>query len=721
MRVWAYFRAFGVQFWLQTVALLYLTVHFWLYVRGDASLLCMLALVGIALVAGVMAERSRLRFLFAFILWTGFLVILYLLVSFVLTQLSSPEAVPRRDFLVFRFDKNYLLALTPAMGVWLLTFIRLRYPRFGRWEVIVSAGLLALLFFPQTDTELTFYPHPLLLAVSVGGFILLELMVLLAGTRKAIRWRKFLFFFLIIVPLVLLMGFALLQKYSEEVVTRGGGLIKPTLFQFDFSQYITLESSIEVSDDLVLLLRMDERRESILVRRFILSDYSQKRGFYRDQRTSFESTIQHVPDQEVTLEDPGYPGRKPVEQEYYLVNFDPASLLALHYPVRITPLENWDKSSFVRIYRVVSQAGTELYWELADSGEPRMATERYRHYTDYGGDETIAEYARTITEGAENNYEKVSRILAHLQDNYYYSIHPGVSAEGNQLHHFLFTSKKGYCSYFAFAMALMVRSLDIPARVAVGFWVDPESEVLNFYPVREDMAHAWVEVYFATYGWIEFDPTSRQLAPGEEFRPGETNPEQLASLIEEIMTNELRPQEQPPGEEDQGPDKEGDGFLQDLVGLATKYWYGLLPGLYLVLLSLSWLAPLARVALTGRQKRREDIRRRFFLSLKRLRVLGWPRLESETLEEYGRRIESETLEEYGRRIESETHLQFVPWLHWYQASRFAPRFTEEDYAAALEARARFCRALRTSVPLIRRILGFFNPAGIVFTRRRFHL
>ena len=42
----------------------------------------------------------------------------------------------------------------------------------------------------------------------------------------------------------------------------------------------------------------------------------------------------------------------------------------------------------------------------------------------------------------------------------------------------------------------------------MGFWVDPDVSVLNFYPVRADQAHAWVEVYFNDYGWIEFEPTA---------------------------------------------------------------------------------------------------------------------------------------------------------------------------------------------------------------------
>ncbi len=66
-------------------------------------------------------------------------------------------------------------------------------------------------------------------------------------------------------------------------------------------------------------------------------------------------------------------------------------------------------------------------------------------------------------------------------------------------------TKSGYCQHFAGTMALMLRYLGIPARVAVGFssgtWKD------NGWTVTDHDAHAWVEVWFAGYGWLPFDPT----------------------------------------------------------------------------------------------------------------------------------------------------------------------------------------------------------------------
>ena len=84
----------------------------------------------------------------------------------------------------------------------------------------------------------------------------------------------------------------------------------------------------------------------------------------------------------------------------------------------------------------------------------------------------------------------------------------------------------------------MLRSLGIPARVAVGFFVIPESEIMNYYPIRANMAHAWTEVFFPNIGWISFDATTQQLAEGENLNFTMTSGgEEFNSLLSEILEN----------------------------------------------------------------------------------------------------------------------------------------------------------------------------------------
>jgi transglutaminase-like putative cysteine protease len=67
--------------------------------------------------------------------------------------------------------------------------------------------------------------------------------------------------------------------------------------------------------------------------------------------------------------------------------------------------------------------------------------------------------------------------------------------------------RRGYCQHFAGAMALMLRYLGIPARVGAGFTTGRYDAEDGEWTVSDTNAHTWVEVWFAGYGWLPFDPT----------------------------------------------------------------------------------------------------------------------------------------------------------------------------------------------------------------------
>jgi len=76
-------------------------------------------------------------------------------------------------------------------------------------------------------------------------------------------------------------------------------------------------------------------------------------------------------------------------------------------------------------------------------------------------------------------------------------------------------SKAGYCVQFSAAMAVLLRELGIPSRVAVGYTpgnLDPKDPTM--YRVTTSDAHAWTEVLFPAYGWIPFEPTPTRSNPG---------------------------------------------------------------------------------------------------------------------------------------------------------------------------------------------------------------
>jgi protein-glutamine gamma-glutamyltransferase len=87
-----------------------------------------------------------------------------------------------------------------------------------------------------------------------------------------------------------------------------------------------------------------------------------------------------------------------------------------------------------------------------------------------------------------------------------YDEHPGRPGD-TPLADFVLRTKRGYCQHFAGAMALMLRYLGIPARVAAGFTSGSYDARTGTWTVTDHDAHTWVEAWFRGYGWLPFDPT----------------------------------------------------------------------------------------------------------------------------------------------------------------------------------------------------------------------
>jgi transglutaminase-like putative cysteine protease len=122
----------------------------------------------------------------------------------------------------------------------------------------------------------------------------------------------------------------------------------------------------------------------------------------------------------------------------------------------------------------------------------------------------IGALARQITAGLVTPYDKAAAITDYLRTNITYSTTVGTPPPGRDtLSWFLFDTKTGFCNYYASAEVILLRSIGIPARMAVGF-AQGEYEAPNLYTVRPKDAHAWPEVYFPGSGWVEFEPTSSQ-------------------------------------------------------------------------------------------------------------------------------------------------------------------------------------------------------------------
>jgi transglutaminase-like putative cysteine protease len=192
--------------------------------------------------------------------------------------------------------------------------------------------------------------------------------------------------------------------------------------------------------------------------------------------------------------------------------------------------------------------------------------------------EWIDAQAERLTEAGRSDFEKAVILQQWFREDgdFTYTLEPGSGTSLEQLELFLGTgegSRRGYCEQFASAMTMMARTLNIPARVAVGF-LRPEQQDDGVWVYSSRDMHAWPELYFEGTGWVRFEPTPQQArtvpayTSGQVPAPDEVNaPTASASAPQPTVTR---------------------GPQEDVAGSTSTDTEGGLPG---------WLVPLAVVVL----------------------------------------------------------------------------------------------------------------------------
>ncbi len=161
-------------------------------------------------------------------------------------------------------------------------------------------------------------------------------------------------------------------------------------------------------------------------------------------------------------------------------------------------------------YQVTSQVSDADATSLrqASTNYPGWIRERYLQVPATVTSETLA-LAEELAAPYDNPFDKAISIRNYLRQNIAYNDQIPAPPEGTEpVHYTLFVSKEAYCNYYASAMALMLRSQGVPARVVSGYAQGEYVEDTGAYRVRASNAHTWVDVYFPGYGWIQFEPTS---------------------------------------------------------------------------------------------------------------------------------------------------------------------------------------------------------------------
>ena len=121
--------------------------------------------------------------------------------------------------------------------------------------------------------------------------------------------------------------------------------------------------------------------------------------------------------------------------------------------------------------------------------------------------EQVRLLSREITEGMETPYDKVMAIKEFL-NKFKYNLEGKVAPEEvDGVDYFLFEAEEGVCNSFASAMVVMLRSVGVPARLCTGYLRGELDEDTENFIIRSQNYHAWAEVHFPGYGWIEFEAT----------------------------------------------------------------------------------------------------------------------------------------------------------------------------------------------------------------------
>ena len=359
----------------------------------------------------------------------------------------------------------------------------------------------------------------------------------------------------------------------------------------------------------------------------------------------------------------------------------------------------------------------------------------YGRYTFLAGDVSsqVRQLAEDWTADQTTAYRKVLAIQRRFLDgSFVYDADIAPNSDADALLTFLTESKRGFCQQFSTAMAVLVRELGYPARVAVGF--RPGTQRGDTFTVGTQDAHSWVEVFFPGYGWLAFEPTPGRTNPiataadtylnpsaptsdGQETGGSQTNeggagggtatctgangqplPQQLCNADPRLRGR---------------PDRGGGGGPLPAFGEtgADGSGYDIPYGLLLTILLigavvLAVVVPIAKAAWRYAMLHRHREPRELVLAVYRVfdgeaADLGLGRHEGETLVEYGDRIATQV-------SFSDGHLATLTRAAMRAAYSAEPPEREDALGAARSARTAI-RDMRRSAGVVRRITGIYRP------------
>ena len=154
---------------------------------------------------------------------------------------------------------------------------------------------------------------------------------------------------------------------------------------------------------------------------------------------------------------------------------------------------------------------TYRYWTLKEDHPWSPLTEaqkrRFLRPNGYTPSARLVAWLDTVV-GAESDPESVCDLIeTRLQVEFTYELGVPTLKADSTMDDFIFNEKRGHCSRFASAMAVLARMRGIPSRVVVGYVPQEYNRLGEFYNIRDRNRHAWTEVWIDGRGWVSYDAT----------------------------------------------------------------------------------------------------------------------------------------------------------------------------------------------------------------------
>ena len=186
------------------------------------------------------------------------------------------------------------------------------------------------------------------------------------------------------------------------------------------------------------------------------------------------------------------------------------------------------------IYTVESQVSaptaTQLRTDASTQTPPSLEEEYSQLPHEYP---RVLALAQSITAHDATTYDKVQSLISWIGSHTRYSLDiPALPAGADTVDEFLFGNRVGFCEQISTSLAVMLRSLGIPAREAVGYVPGGYDPITDLWQVHANDAHAWVQVWFPGYGWQSFDPTA--VVPAANPSPGATALKDVAAALRRV-------------------------------------------------------------------------------------------------------------------------------------------------------------------------------------------